>query len=348
VQKPASALLWKLADLLPRRLAQTLCESRGSLGQTGERTVAARQPWIWAALPSYVLRVALRQARAILARRWATDRWCVLLGQGDDLLSTIREGNFKQLAAPPDRLWADPFVIRRDGGSFVYLEEMEYRSMRGHILCLRLNEQFEIAERRIVVAEAFHLSYPYLFSWEGTLFMIPESADNRTVELYKCTAFPWEWRRERTLLSGGTFIDNTLFRHEEQWWLFSVVQAIPGAPVTDELHLHYARFLEGPWSAHPLNPVVSDARKARPAGRLFFDGGNLIRPAQNCAGGYGRNIVLNRVTRLSETDYAEESMEDVRIPPGYKTMHHVDFSCGLAVLDATTSANGVDIHSSHG
>ena len=36
--------------------------------------------------------------------------------------------------------------------------------------------------------------------------------------------------------------------------------------------------LEGPWQAHPRNPVVSDVRGARPAGPFIADGARLLRP----------------------------------------------------------------------
>ena len=71
--------------------------------------------------------------------------------------------------------------------------------------------------------------------------------------------------------------------------------------------------LEGPWRPHPCNPVISDCRNARPAGRLFFCGDELIRPAQDCSKDYGFAITLNRIDELSEFNYAEETIN--RIEP---------------------------------
>jgi hypothetical protein len=65
----------------------------------------------------------------------------------------------------------------------------------------------------------------------------------------------------------------------------------------------------GRWVAHPLNPFVSAARRARPAGRPFIDHrGSLIRPSQDCSDSYGRAILFNRVEVLTETDYRETTI----------------------------------------
>ena len=48
-----------------------------------------------------------------------------------------------------------------------------------------------------VLERDHHLSYPFLFEHEGVLYMVPETAQAGTVELYRCTEFPLRWRRER-------------------------------------------------------------------------------------------------------------------------------------------------------
>ena len=73
----------------------------------------------------------------------------------------------------------------------------------------------------------------------------------------------------------------------------------------DELSLLSADSLEGTWTEHPRSPVVSDVRRARPAGRLFFAGGKLIRPSQDCARAYGYGLVFSEIVRLNETEYEE-------------------------------------------
>ena len=39
----------------------------------------------------------------------------------------------------------------------------------------------------IVLAEPFHLSYPYVFEWQGSHYMIPESGAAKSVRLYRAS-----------------------------------------------------------------------------------------------------------------------------------------------------------------
>jgi hypothetical protein len=67
---------------------------------------------------------------------------------------------------------------------------------------------------------------------------------------------------------------------------------------------------------HPSNPIVSDVRRARPAGRIFLRDGKLIRPAQDSSRRYGGAIVLNEIEVLTETDYREKAVG--RIEPNWR------------------------------
>jgi len=83
---------------------------------------------------------------------------------------------------------------------------------------------------------------------------------------------------------------------------------------SDELCLFFADALMGPWTPHRGNPVLSDVRRARPAGTLFYEEGRLIRPSQDCGKAYGYALVFSEVLTLSETEYEERQIG--RLDPG--------------------------------
>jgi hypothetical protein len=91
--------------------------------------------------------------------------------------------------------------------------------------------------------------------------------------------------------------------------------AVPGAALADELCLFHATSLRDAWTPHPMNPVVSDVRRARPAGRVIARDGMLIRPSQDSSRRYGYATVFNRITTLNDTEYAEEPIG--RLEPGW-------------------------------
>jgi hypothetical protein len=164
--------------------------------------------------------------------------------------------------------------------------------------------------------------------------MIPESAANRTIELYRATDFPDTWRLERVLMDDVYALDPTLLIQDGKFWLF-VCLPERGAAHGDELSLFMSDTLDGPWLPHPANPVVSDVRSARPAGRLFVRDGSLIRPAQDASGGYGRAVVFNRVEIVAEAEYRETPMGGIGTEwlRGNRGTHTYNFDSRFEVVD---------------
>ena len=166
--------------------------------------------------------------------------------------------------------------------------------------------------------------------------MLPETGANRSIEVYKCTGFPDLWEFHATLMSGIHAVDATLFPFDQRWWMFVNMTENEGASSWDELHLFYADHpLSGNWTPHPQNPVISDVQRARPAGSLVTWNGQLFRPAQDCSGGYGSAIRLNRVTELTPEEYSESEVCCVRPAweKGWRGTHTFQRVGRLTMLD---------------
>ncbi|HST00855.1 MAG TPA: hypothetical protein VLJ84_04280, partial [Usitatibacter sp.] len=244
------------------------------------------------------------------------------------------EGFFR-LDPPRDRFYADPFPLQRGGRNFIFFEELPFAAGKAHISVVEVDRGGHASEPVRVLERDYHLSYPFLIEEGGELYMIPETGGNRTIEIYRCVEFPHRWKRERVLVDGLWAVDATLHRDGGKWWMFANV-ANPGAEIHDELCIFSAESLLGDWKPHPRNPVKSDVRNARPAGRLFTQGGKLYRPAQICAPLYGTGVAMNRVTRLDARAFEEE--EERRILPaegsGILGLHTVNRAGSLSVVDA--------------
>ena len=144
--------------------------------------------------------------------------------------------------------------------------------------------------------------------------MIPETKGNRTVELYRATNFPTEWTLDTTLLSDIHAVDATIYKQNGKYWMFVGISNGRYSNC-DELGIFFSDALKGPWTPHPRNPVISDVRRARPAGAFFLDQGRLIRPSQDCAKAYGYATVFSEVVTLSETEYEERPI--ARLDPDW-------------------------------
>jgi len=158
------------------------------------------------------------------------------------------------------------------------------------------------------------MSYPFIFKVNNIYYMIPETSRNKTIELYKCTDFPYKWEFEMNIMENVSAVDSTLFNYNDRWWLFTAMdQTANISGCSAELFLFYADdIFSGNWKSHRLNPIVSDIRTARPAGRIFLRDGEIYRPSQNCAGRYGVAFNLNRITKLSESEYEETLVAEIK------------------------------------
>ncbi len=283
--------------------------------------------------PSLLQRI-VRKLDKTVASAFYLDQWVILTGRGMDYTS-LRWDDFTPLVPEKDRYWGDPFVLQREGHYFVFVEEKMYATGRGHIACLELNADGKLTSRSVVLERDHHLSYPFVFEFEGGLFMLPESAANRTVELYRCTRFPDQWERARTLFRDIYAVDATLLQHAGKTWLFANVREEGGSSL-NALHVYWAETpLSETWHPHPANPVVRDIGSARPAGRIFVQDGKLIRPAQDSSKRYGRSLKFNHITRLDESGYSEELAG--KFDPGggkIRATHTFNQAGELTVIDA--------------
>jgi hypothetical protein len=265
-----------------------------------------------------LLRLAARVARV---RAWQAlpspykRQWQVGYYFADGADSGRRLHRLRYLVPPPDRFWADPFAIEHEGRYFVFLEELLYSTQRGTIVAIEVFENGEPGPPQLVLERPYHLSYPFIFRWEGELYMIPETAGNRTIEMYRCERFPDRWALHTVLREGVRAFDATLCADSGRWWMFVNV-AEDGADPCDELHVYSSGSPLGPWRAHPRNPVVSDVRCARPAGPVFSSNGAWYRPSQDDSREYGYAVVINRIAELSDQHYAESPVD--RVEPGWR------------------------------
>lgn len=242
-------------------------------------------------------------------------QWFMAIRRRTPGLSFHDSGGYKVLSTPRDRFYADPFLFSREGKTFLFFEDYRYHAGLAHICCAEIGPDGTMGEPVDVLKRPYHLSYPFVFEDGGQVYMIPETRQNGTVELYRAEEFPWRWTLDRVLLQDVSAVDATIHRQDGKWWMF-VGLSNGKFSNCDELALFFSDSLSGPWQAHPQNPVVSDVRRARPGGALFVDGGRRIRPSQDCARAYGYALVFSEVTKLDETEYEEREIG--RVDPDWK------------------------------
>ncbi len=242
-------------------------------------------------------------ARIEVGLRIQRDHWFLGIARGVAPSERLA-GKVTAVHPPRGRLWADPMIVRSNGQGFIFFEDYDYRSRRGRISVVELNADGGVGAQRTALEADHHLSYPFVFEWRGTHFMVPETASAQAVRLFRAAEFPLRWHYVQELLSDIRATDATLCEHEGRWYLFTSVSEVGGSS-WDELFLFVSDTPMGPWTPHPMNPIVSDVRSARPAGGLFRCDGVLYRPSQNSEKSYGHSLVVSEVTELTPEQYTE-------------------------------------------
>ena len=252
---------------------------------------------------------------------------------------------WRVLADDGRRFYADPFPLDAQGRTVLFVEEYPHATGKGVISAVPFGPDGPEGAPRPVLEEPWHLSYPFVFERDGAVWMVPESSQNGTVDLYRARAYPGGWEKEVTLLSGVTASDATLLEQDGRWWLFATVRdgatgRDPHGSFSDALYLWSAPDFRGPFTPHPANPVLIDAAAARPAGRIVARGGRLIRPVQDGRAGYGAALGLARIDRLDEKGFSQ-TVETILRPgplwPGTR-LHTLNRSRDFEFIDGSGRA----------
>jgi len=248
---------------------------------------------------------------------------------------TFRPEEMTQIPSSPGVTRADPFLWSRDGTHYLFMEDWPAGDPCAHISAMELDDHGKQRGSPVpIISSKTHFSYPYVFEYDGQLWMLPEYSSSNRLQLFRCVEFPHHWVADRILMEGTSYADPTVFEHDGVWWMFiSLKTGFCG--LTSNLFLFHAdNPISSEWIPHPMNPVVSGFHQSRPAGRPFVANGRLFRPAQNCLKRYGHFVVFNEITRLDVHRYAERSVR--KIMPWAEhilAVHHFDICGNRAAMD---------------
>ncbi len=300
-----------------RMLASTVAEISGDgVGWAGRERrkpeqehpgpVARRYPSNLVAA-RFLARQALRSAAVRFEERGRPMRWFAGLRRSPELhyanLGRFAPEGIEEIPIEPGAGMADPFLAERNGKTWLFFEEIPPGSAKGRVSCMEVGKApGRFSKPEVIMERDYHLSYPCVFEHAGEFFMIPECSRARSIELYRATRFPSEWRFETALMEDFAAVDTTPFFLDGRWYFFTTTTQ----PFMETL-LFCSDSLAGKWRLHPSSPVSSSVRNSRSAGRLFQHAGRLLRPTQDCAIRYGYGMTINEIARLTPTEFEERA-----------------------------------------
>jgi len=252
---------------------------------------------------------------------------------GGNVGNLNKNEQWHKIIPPKEVFQADPFILYKDGKHYVFYEELKFEDYHGYLAVAELDtKQGKLINAKTILKLDYHLSYPQVFEENGIFYMIPESAENRTVDLFECTSFPYQWEKKQTLLDDIQAVDSTLLRTHNTTYLFTS-EKVTGANFDDELCIYKSQnLLTQPFTKVYQQPVISDVSNARMAGKFMQKNNEIYRIAQDCGKRYGYRANINKIIQI-ENGYKEEKVETINPGKSVLGFHTYNEDHGIAVAD---------------
>ncbi|RAI85595.1 glucosamine inositolphosphorylceramide transferase family protein [Algoriphagus yeomjeoni] len=338
VQRNANKIFWLSSAIIPRVIRQIniLGEDKWNLElqklqPTTKTQVPLLTPPAFFEMLSLLGKLMTRNSLRKLHELNKKPYWEILVSENikpDDM--NFSELAFKSIQPPSNSLskgsfWADPFPLEHNKKTWVFFEAFDGKTNKGKIVAAEWNGN-SLLDPQTVLEESWHLSYPFIWEENNEFYMIPESGEAQKTFIYQAIDFPLQWKKIGVLMEGEAY-DPTILKIDNMYWLFVNQRPHQGTSAFVELYAYHSPTLLNPdWTPHVLNPIVSDVRSSRPAGRIFKRNDKLYRPAQDSGLRYGHRIKIQEILRLSPAEYAEKTVEIIEPDDSKKRLGTHTFS----------------------
>ena len=234
-----------------------------------------------------------------------------------------------------DEGWfADPFILSvNDDITELFAEEMIYKTGRGIIAYLKVDmNSCEILEKHTMLELDTHLSFPIYIRDNGKLYVYPENYQSGSLKIYKYDEQTKSLICPRTIIEAP-LLDTQIVKIEGLYYALGVQFQSGLQKDTQKLYIYQADTLLGDYK---LIQVIKNPRcEERGAGLIYAEDDRMIRPAQSCEGGYGREVILYDLQR--KPSGFEEKVID-RVLPDRKAsngniLHTYNRKDGWVVID---------------
>lgn len=204
--------------------------------------------------------------------------WCVFYKkQGTDWV---------ELKGKKGYWYADPILFKHKNQVYLFTEAFQNNRQIGRLAVSKyINGTF--TEPKEVIRRPYHLSYPCVFEYKDTVYMIPESSQNHTLEIYKALDESLEnWEFEKEILKDIQCVDTTVFEYRSIIYLITYIEKNPNY-ITKVYTLDMNKL-----DVNEVYSISKNENTCRPAGKIIEKGGTFFRPVQYNINTYGEKIRL--------------------------------------------------------
>ena len=230
--------------------------------------------------------------------------------------------------------FADPFILSVKGNIIeLFAEEMVYKMGRGIIVYLKVDiNSCEILEKHTMLQLDTHLSFPIYIRDNGKLYVYPENYQSGSLKIYEYDEQTKSLICPRIIINAP-LLDTQILKLNGLYYAFGVQFQTGLQKDTQKLYVYQADTLLGDYK---LVQVIENPRcEERGAGLIYTEDDQLIRPAQCCEGGYGKEVILYDLKK-NRTRFEEKEIG--RVIPDRKAsngniLHTYNKMDGWVVID---------------
>lgn len=215
--------------------------------------------------------------------------------------------------------YADPFPCHTKDGDYLFVELMDYHVVYGQIAVAPIIDGY-IGKFKIIISEPFHMSFPNVFKWSDTWYMIPETYQVGQVRLYRCEQFPYKWSFDRVLLNNVQLVDHALYLKDDKMIVISY-------DISDAENKH-SRVFEIDLNQMIMDEIFpkGDICQDRGAGTVYDINNSHYRVIQDCVACYGDFLRFYRIDELSrevinETEIMRKYASDIKLDKNRGIQH---------------------------
>lgn len=230
-----------------------------------------------------------------------------------------------------NRYWvADPFIVNENDKFYIFGELMDRKTSRGLHGYAELNPNDD-TEITYLHDLGCHTSYPDIFKYDGTWYMIPETCARNTLELYKAVEFPNHWEKVGNIINNRKVVDTTLyFRNNIPYIFLYHPNGFKNMLSIAELDVHNCSI------KNEQNVKVYSEKIGRPGGNIIKEGNQQYRVTQYGNNYYGEKLVFKKF--VFDNGYQEEDVLTLMAED-----FHVHSSVRFTGTHTYNKCNGVEI-----
>lgn len=235
---------------------------------------------------------------------------------------------WKSLKCQKGYWYADPMLFTYRGEKYLFTEAFDMKLQIGRIaVSSYVNGEF--TEPKVIIKRLYHMSYPCVFEYKGEVYMIPETSQRGTLEIWKAQGNLYTWKKHGILLHKVRYADSTVLLADGGVYLFSYEYSA-GKYIS-----HIFELEPDTLKVAEIEHIVHDCNIGRPAGNFILEpGGEIFRPTQNNIRRYGESMFVNQVTSIRP--FVESKVWEIlpeSLSGGVTNTHTLAYDDDLVVVD---------------